>query len=150
MATSSTLSPQIIGQTERALGALMNRVLTATGGTFPEWVALTITVGGGAGDRERLIERLAEALGVDAWAASAIVSELIESGLLRMMPGPGQQLSLTEHGHARYGRIRAAIDDVNGRLFGDATDEDLATAGRVLSLVTARACAELTEAPTLA
>jgi DNA-binding MarR family transcriptional regulator len=150
MVTSSTLSPQIIGQAERALGALMNRVLTATGGTFPEWVALTITVGGDAGDHERLVERLAEALGVDAWAASAIVSELIESDLLRTVPGSGQHLILTERGQDRYGRIRAAIDDVIGRLFGDATDEDLATAGRVLSLVTARARAELAEAWTLA
>jgi hypothetical protein len=90
MVTSSTLSPQIIGQAERALGALMNSVLTASGGTFSEWVALTITVGGDAGDRERL----AEALGVDAWAASAIVSELIESDLLRTVPGSGQHLSL--------------------------------------------------------
>jgi len=55
MATSSTLNPQIIGQAERALGALMNRVLATTGGTFPQWVALTISNGGDAGiDRERL------------------------------------------------------------------------------------------------
>jgi hypothetical protein len=146
MATSATLSPQIIGQAERALGALMNRVLTATGGTFPQWVALSITAGSGAGiDRKGLIERLAEALAVDAWTASAVATELIESDLLQMAPWPGERLSLTERGHDRYGRTRAAIDDVTGRLFGDAADEDLTTAGRVLSLITARARAELAE-----
>jgi len=147
MATSPTLSPQIIGQAERALGALMNSVLTATGGTFPQWVALTITAGADAGiDRERLIERLAEALAVDAWAASAVATELTESDLLQVAPGHGQRLSLTERGQERYGRTRAAIDDVTGRLFDDAADDDLMTAGRVLSLITARARAELARA----
>jgi len=146
MATGPTLSPQIIGQTERALGVLMNRVLATTGGTFPQWVALTMIASAGDGiDRERLTERLADALAVDAWAASAVVSELIESDLLRTPPGPGQHLVLSERGRDRHARIRAAIDDVTRRLFGDAADEDLRTAGRVLSVITARARAELAE-----
>jgi hypothetical protein len=82
-------------------------------------------------------------LAVDAWSASAVATELIESDLLQMAPGPGQRLSLTERGQDRYERTRAAIDDVTSRLFGDAAGEDLATAGRVLSLITARARAEL-------
>ncbi|HZD97637.1 MAG TPA: hypothetical protein VE132_05705, partial [Micromonosporaceae bacterium] len=80
MATVQTLNPQIIGQTERALGALMNKVLATAGGTFPQWVALTITAGADDGiDRERLIERLSDALAVDASPASAVATELIES-----------------------------------------------------------------------
>jgi hypothetical protein len=146
MGTGPTLSPQIIGQTERAIGALMNTVLATTGGTFPQWVALTITAGAADGiDRDRLIERLAEALAVDAWAASAVAADLIESDLLQTSPGPGQHLSLSVSGQNRHARIRAAIDDLTGRLFGDAADEDLRTAGRVLSVITARARAELAE-----
>ncbi len=147
MATVQTLNPQIIGQTERALGALMNKVLAAAGGTFPQWVALTITAGVDDGiDRERLIERLADALAVDASAASAVMTELIESDLLRTLPGPDRRLGLSERGRNRHARIRDAIGDVTGRLFGDAADEDLRTAGRVLTLITARARAELAEA----
>jgi hypothetical protein len=37
MSTTSTLNPQVIGQAENALGALMRRVLARTGGTFPHW-----------------------------------------------------------------------------------------------------------------
>jgi NAD(P)-dependent dehydrogenase (short-subunit alcohol dehydrogenase family) len=47
MATPTTLNPQVIGQAERALGALMNRVLATTGGTFHQWVALTLTTAAG-------------------------------------------------------------------------------------------------------
>ena len=147
MATVQTLNPQIIGQTERALGALMNKVLATAGGTFPQWVALTITAGADDGiDQERLIERLADALAVDASAASAVVTELIESDLLRTLPGPDRRLGLSERGRNRHAQIRDAIGDVTGRLFGDAADEDLRTAGRVLTLITARARAELAEA----
>lgn len=147
MATVQTLNPQIIGQTERALRALMNKVLATAGGTFPQWVALTITAGADDGiDRERLIERLADALAVDASAASAVMTELIESDLLRTLPGPDRRRGLSERGRNRHARIRDAIGDVTGRLFGDAADEDLRTAGRVLTLITARARAELAEA----
>jgi hypothetical protein len=146
MATDPTLSPQIIGQTERALGALMNSVLATTGGTFPQWIALTITAGADDRiDRERLIERLAEALAVDPWEASDVVAELIESDLLWAPSEPGERLRPSERGRNRHARIRAAIDDLTGRLFGDAADKDLRAAGRVLSLITARARAELAE-----
>jgi len=54
-------------------------------------VALTISNGGDAGiDRERLVDRLAEALALDPWAASEVVTELIESSLLETLPGPGR------------------------------------------------------------
>jgi DNA-binding MarR family transcriptional regulator len=120
IATVQTLNPQIIGQTERALGALMNKVLATAGGTFPQWVALTIAGADDGIDRERLIERLADALAVDASAASAVMTELIESDLLRTLPGPDRRLGLSERGRNRHARIRDAIGDATGRLFGDA------------------------------
>ncbi len=51
-------------------------------------------------------------------------------------------MTLTERGQARHGQIRRAIDELTARLF-DFPAEDLATAGRVLSIVTTRANAEL-------
>jgi hypothetical protein len=56
---------------------------------------------------------------VDAWAASAVVTELIEADLLETPPGPGWRLRLSEQGRDRYGRVHAAIDDVAGRMFGE-------------------------------
>jgi hypothetical protein len=54
----------------------------------------------------------------------------------------GGPLTLTEQGRGRYGQIRRAIDELTARLFDFPADE-LATAGRVLSIVTTRANAEL-------
>jgi hypothetical protein len=51
-------------------------------------------------------------------------------------------VTLTELGQASYGQVRRAIDALTARLF-DLPAEDLATAGRVLSIVTTRANAEL-------
>ena len=47
---------QFIGRTERTLKTLMDRVLTSTGGTFHQWVALNFTaVNGESIDRPQLI-----------------------------------------------------------------------------------------------
>ena len=55
----------------------------------------------------------------------------------------GSQLQLTDEGRGVYGQIRARVDETIGKLYADIPADDLATAGRVLTLVTARADAEL-------
>jgi hypothetical protein len=45
----------------------------------------------------------------------------------------------------RYREIRAALEGVTARLFAGFPPEDLATAGRVLSIITTRANAELAD-----
>lgn len=52
-------------------------------------------------------------------------------------------MSLTDAGSELHARISAAATEVTERLWGDLPAEDLATAGRVLSAVAARADAEL-------
>ena len=52
-------------------------------------------------------------------------------------------MRLTDAGQQLFGRIRGAVTEITGRLWGDLPAEDLATAGRVLSIVTERASAEL-------
>ncbi len=49
---------------------------------------------------------------------------------------------MTSAGQARFAEIRGALEEITSRLF-DFPAEDLATAGRVLAVVTARANAEL-------
>jgi hypothetical protein len=53
---------------------------------------------------------------------------------------------LTAAGTQVFGQIQAAVTEVTQRLWGDLPAEDLATAGRVLSIVTERANAELAHA----
>jgi len=43
--------------------------------------------------------------------------------------------------------VRSAVDEITARLFADLPDQDLATAGRVLSIATARANDEIARAP---
>ncbi len=90
-----------------------------------------------AGDQ--LIARITTARKIGARQVETAISELAEAGLVLDQP----RVALTEVGQARHGLIRAALDDVTARLFGGFPPEDLATAGRVLSIITARADAEL-------
>jgi DNA-binding MarR family transcriptional regulator len=144
MATTPTLNPQVIGQTERALGALMNHVLAATDGTFHQWVALNLaTAAGGTIDRDQLLSRMTSALKIDHATALAAIAELTAAQLLADRPSEAARVGLTEAGQARYRQLRTAIDQLTARLYGDLPAEDLATAGRVLGVITARANTEL-------
>ena len=51
--------------------------------------------------------------------------------------------AVIDRGRARHREIRAALDEVTARLFGDFPPEDLATAGRLVTIVMGRANAEL-------
>jgi len=140
MAVAPTLSPQVIGQAENAHRPLMNRILARSGTTFPQWVALPKVAGdGGTADRRQLIDAMTGALKIDDAAAAEALAGLTAAGLLQALPGDGAQVGLTPAGQARYGEIRAAVDEVIAQVYGDIPPEDLATAGRVLAQITARA-----------
>ena len=62
-----------------------------------------------------------------------------------VLPDDATSVGLSGVGQARYHEIRAALEDITTRLFADFPSEDLATAGRVLAIVTARANAELAD-----
>ena len=133
------LSTQVIGQAESALGALLDPLLAGTGITFHQWLVLTVTAASGASiDRGRLIARISDARKVDGSAVGAALTELTAAGLVT---GDGPA-ALTDAGRAAYHRIRGALEEITARLF-DFPAEDLATAGRVLAIVTARANALL-------
>jgi DNA-binding MarR family transcriptional regulator len=134
-----SVNTQVIGQAESALGALLDPILARTGTTFTQWLVLAVTTAGGGGlERGPLVARISDARKIDGGEVESAVGELRASGLLQETA----QVALTERGQHRYGEIRRAIDEVSARLF-DFPDEDLAIAGRVLSIITMRANAEL-------
>jgi predicted transcriptional regulator len=144
MSTPPTFSPQVIGQTEKAMNAILDRLLVGTDLTEPEWVTLTVTANSGpAVDREQLIDRLVGAVNVSEARACALVTELATKGLLQAAGRKGSELELTASGRQLQDRIRSATMEVTERLWGDLPVEDLAIAGRVLTTVLARANAEL-------
>jgi DNA-binding MarR family transcriptional regulator len=144
MPTTLTLNPEILGQAENAQGAIMERILGRAGITFHHWVVLSVVSRSeGTVARDQLVGRVTAALKIDAAAVAATISELDASGLLDALPGEASRLRMTDTGQARYGQIRAAVDEVTTRLYGEFPADDLATAGRVLTIITARANAEL-------
>lgn len=141
------VSTQVIGQAESALGALLDPLLTTTGITFPQWLVLTITAASGTSvGRDQLIAKISDARKIDSATVDAAITELTAAGLAATADGP---VALTGKGMTAYHQIRDGIAEITTRLF-DFPAEDLATAGRVLAIVTARADALLTEkhAPT--
>jgi len=144
MPTYPTLSTQVIGQAESALGAISGPLLARTGTTFHQWLVLTLTAAsGGAIDRDQLITRITTARKIDDSTVAAAITELTDAEVMQVLPGDGSRVGLTDAGQARYRQIRTALDEVTGRLFGDLPAEELAIAGRILTIVTARADAEL-------
>lgn len=147
MSTTPPFSPQVIGQTEKALNAILDRQLAGTGLTEPQWVALALTVGAGeAVDRHALVGRLAGVLKVSEAEVQARIAELAAVDLLQAPDGAESPVKLTEEGRRLHGQIRAAVAQITQRLWGDLPADDLATAGRVLSTVLVRADAELSRA----
>jgi hypothetical protein len=147
MSTTPTFGAPVIGQTEKALNAILDRQLAGTGLTGPQWVTLTITaLSGEAVDRDQLVDRVAGAIRVSGAEAQARISELAAAQLLQVPNGEGSPVKLTDAGQQLHGQIRTAVIEITERLWSDLPAEDLATAGRVLSTVLARADTELATA----
>jgi hypothetical protein len=145
MSITPTLNGQVIGQAHHATRALLGPVLERTGTTFEQSLALNALADGGDSgvDRTELIGRLTGGVKVSDAEAADVIAAVAASGLLESLPGDDSRLRLTDQGRARNGEIRSAVATITERLYGDIPAADLATAGRVLSLVTARANAEL-------
>lgn len=144
MTTAPTVNGQVIGQAHYATRAVLESLLAGTGTTFHESVALNATAdGGGNIERPRLVDRMTSTLKIDATAVQTVLTGLITQGLLAEEPGDPARLSMTAAGGELHGTHRAALSEVTARLYADLPAEDLATAGRVLTEVTARANAVL-------
>ncbi|WP_042421152.1 winged helix DNA-binding protein [Streptacidiphilus anmyonensis] len=139
-----TLNGQVIGQAHLATRALLVPVLDRSHTTFEQSAVLNALAGGEeSADRAQLTDQMAGNLKTTDSAVADVIAGLAASALLEQVPGDDSRLRLTDAGRARNRQIRDAVDALTQRLYGDIPAEDLATAGRVLALVTARANAEL-------
>jgi DNA-binding MarR family transcriptional regulator len=144
MSTTPSFNAPLLGQAEKTLNAILDRHLAGTGLTEPQWVTLTLTVAtGGTVGRDQLVARLADALKVSEGEAQAHIAELAAARLLDAPDGEGSMVRVTDTGQQLHGRIRTVVTEITQRMWGDLPPEDLATAGRVLSTILARANAEL-------
>ncbi len=144
MSTTPTFSTQLLGQTEKTLNAILDRLLAGTGVDEPQWVTLTIAVtSGGSVERDALASRVAGSLKLSDAQARARVDELAAAQLLESVDVDGSSVRVTDAGKQLHGKIRGAVVEITGRMWGDLPAEDLAAAGRVLATVLERANAEL-------
>jgi DNA-binding MarR family transcriptional regulator len=146
MSTTPTFGAAVLGQTEKALNAILDRHLAGTGLTERQWIALTLTVvGGGAVDRRELVGRLAGGLKISDAAAEAEIDQLTSAQLLEPVDG-ASTLKMTDAGQELHARIRTTVSQTTEQMWGDLPAEDLETTGRVLSTILARANEELAAA----
>jgi DNA-binding MarR family transcriptional regulator len=147
MSTNPTFTPQIIGQAEKTLNAILYRLLAGPGLTEAQWITLTmIDAGGGATGPGRLVAQVAHGLKTSEAQAQEHLASLVAAQLVQDSGDDAGPVRLTAAGTQVFGQIQAAVTEVIQRLWGDLPAEDLATAGRVLSIVTERADAELAHA----
>lgn len=144
MATETTFTPQVLGETEKALNAILFRQLAATGLTEHQWITLRLTVtAGGDLAREQLAGRLAGALKGASADAEARIDELVTQGILTSGGAPAW-VTVTDAGNRLHGQIRAGVNEITDRLWGDLPSADLETTRRTLATILERANAYFT------
>jgi len=144
---NSTASFQrLIGQTEKTLNAILVRLL-AGAVSEPEWVALVLVAGSGAAaSGDEVTAQVARALKSDQQAAAGHIGNLRAKGFVRIEPGPGAPISLTEAGQQLLSRVQDQVGETTERLWGDLPAADMDICRRVLGTVLERAEAELSAA----
>ena len=128
---TTPFGPQLIGETEKTLNALLARYLDEPELTEPQWVTLRVTsMLDGTVDADGLAAAVSDR--AHFADASHIVDELTQRGLLE-----NGRLSAT--GHELLDRLQAAIADDTRAIFGDLPNDEVAATERVLNETVSRA-----------
>jgi hypothetical protein len=123
--------PQLIGETEKTLNAILRRILLTTGLTEPQWVTLRLAGQlDGAVDQEGLAAAVAER--AHFTEAADLVAALTQRGLL-------DSGRLTAAGGQLVESLQARIAEAAAPIWQDLAAEDVAATTRILNEVVARA-----------
>ncbi|MFI8890450.1 MarR family transcriptional regulator [Streptomyces paradoxus] len=144
MTTSTTplLGPRVIALAHYAGRALLQHVLDRHGMTFEQSVTLRLaTIADGPAGREQLVDGVTEALRIDAGKVHGVLDELIAARLLA--PDGEAEVRITDAGRELYATTSDETAPLTARIYDGIPAEELAVAGRVLTLITERAGAEL-------
>jgi hypothetical protein len=127
--------PQLIGETEKTLGAILRRSLEGTGLTEPQWVTLRLAdmLDGGV-DAQGLAAALSDRAQFPN--AADLVTELTNRGLL-------ENGRLTPAGRSLFATLFSTITTATTPIWDDLPEDDVAAATRVLNEVVTRARAVL-------
>ncbi len=139
--TPTAFGPSLIGQTEKALDAILVRELTGTGLSPAGWVLLKLAgSAGGRLGRQDLIDLANAQAKFDPEKSAVEIESALSLGLLE---ADGGDVSVTPAARELQARVGGTTDAIRARLWGDLPEADLAAAGRVLSTALTRANVEL-------
>jgi hypothetical protein len=128
---STPFGPQLIGETEKTLNALLRRFLEGTGLTEPQWVTLRLAdLLDGSADADGLAAAVADRAHFPD--ASELVDQLTTRGLL-------DDGRLTLAGRELTAAIQDTITTETAPIWDDLAAKDVAGATRVLNEVVTRA-----------
>ena len=143
--TASTTAPladaRALGLAHYAARGVLEHVLARHGVTFQQQIALRAAVSADAPQApDELVTQVRGSLKADPADIRATLDELL---VKRLLVADGAHLRPTDAGRELLAAIGAETAPVTARIWGGIPAEDLAAAGRVLSLVAERANAEL-------
>ncbi|SEC68160.1 hypothetical protein SAMN05216489_01351 [Streptomyces sp. 3213] len=140
-ATTTPANARMLGLAHYAARAVLESVLTRHGLGFQQQIVLRpVALAAGPVDRGQLAADTVASLKVDEDSVQGTIDELITAGLLG---ADASDVRITDAGQELYERITKETSAASARIWGDIAEEDLATTGRVLTLITERANAEL-------
>jgi hypothetical protein len=132
----TSFGPQLLGETEKALGAVLARILGSTGLTEQQWV--TLRLAGQNDGRAELVGFIADR--AHFADAERIVASLTARGLIT-----GDRLSPA--GQTLLDDLRARVDSAAAPIWRDLPASDVAAAERLLNTVAGRARSVLADWP---
>ncbi|KUM80880.1 MULTISPECIES: winged helix DNA-binding protein [Streptomyces] len=136
------LNPRVIALAHYAARGILEHVLARHGLTFQQSVTLRLAaVAEGPVERQHLVDGVVDSLKIEAAEADAVVDELIASGALS--PQQPSRIRITDAGRQLYETTSAETAPLSARVYDGIPEDELAVAGRVLSLITERANREL-------
>ncbi|MET8245043.1 MarR family transcriptional regulator [Streptomyces sp. NPDC005202] len=143
--TAPLVDGRVIGLAHYAGRAVLESVLARHGVTFQQFVTLRlVVVADGPVERERLVDGVVGTLKTNAQDVHRVIEELVGAQLLAQEEP--SRLRVTDAGRELYDTGSAETGAISARIYAGIPAEDLAVAGRVLTLVTERANAELATA----
>ncbi|MFB7836267.1 MarR family winged helix-turn-helix transcriptional regulator [Streptomyces sp. NPDC056056] len=139
--TAPRADGRVVALAHHAARARLESVLTRHGITFHQSVTLrAVVAAGGSAGRDALVDDVVGSLKTEASVVSGVIGELTSAKLLEADP---KRVRLTDAGRELYEATSAESAEVTARLYAGFTDEELEVTGRVLTLITERANAEL-------
>lgn len=126
---STPFGPQLIGETEKTLNAILRRVLQGTGLTESHWVTLRLVNQLGATDHEALVVAVADR--AHFADAAKLVDQLSERGLI-------ENGELSADGHELIESVQALIAETTTPIWHDLNTDDVAATERLLNEVVSR------------